>query len=168
MPKQKILDFQSNSAPDRQGRFLRDLQSWPDHRLEHVHDCIQWMFPLREPSGFNPSAPVLDDETIATIRARPDLQASLRLSFERMLRFYGLEMHDGTVVRAGNFAERARNWLRPYNHNHLRITRILKCLMLAGLEAEASAFFECLTGIHASSDRISEETFDYWRDAVGK
>src|SRR5438128_7445456 len=83
------------------------------------------------------------------IRARPELQDNLRASFCRMLRFYGLELEED-VRRGANFEERAGNWLSPWNHNHLRITRILKSLRILGLEKEASLFFNCLAQIYAT------------------
>src|SRR5690348_15032928 len=87
-PNGTIIGYFSGKAPDDRGRYLRDIQQWPDERLEAVHDFIQWMFPLEEPSPVNPDAPVLDADTIAEIRARPELQAAVRGSFERMRRFY--------------------------------------------------------------------------------
>jgi hypothetical protein len=119
----------------------------------------------------NPSAPVLDRETIAEFRARPELVENLRRSFLRMLKFYGLEWSDGGVVRAADFGVRSRNWLWPGNHNHLRITRILKCLALLGLEAEARAFLACLSAIYGEEERkprpsISEDTWRFWSTAV--
>jgi hypothetical protein len=157
----RILAFQSGLAADGRGRYLRDIQQWPDERLEMVHDFIQWMFPLPEPSGVNPDAPVLDRATIAAFESA----AELRTSFLRMLSFYGLQYTDGKVTRAPNFAERAPNWLAPGNHNHLRITRILKCLRLLGLEAESRAFYECLVGIHAERPQaITERTFRFWME----
>ena len=71
------------------------IQQWPDERLEAVHDFIQWLFPLPEPSPVNPLAPVLDRETVEAFAARPELRENLRVSFLRMLRFYGLEMQPG-------------------------------------------------------------------------
>jgi hypothetical protein len=86
-----IILFYSGRQPDDRGRYLDDIQKWSDDRLESVHDFIQWMFPLREPSGVNPTAPVLDAATIAEFRSRPDVQEKLRASFTRMLKFYGME-----------------------------------------------------------------------------
>jgi hypothetical protein len=164
----QILDFYSGAAPDDRGRFLVDIQAWDDDRLEAVHNYIQWLFPLLEPSPVNPSAPVLTRDIIAEFRARPELQANLRASFLRMLRFYGLEWSAAAVGRAANFAERSREWLLPGNHNHLRITRILKCLALLGVEAEARAFFTCLTEIYQEErGKITAETYRFWSAAVG-
>ena len=91
-----------------------------------------------------------------------------------MLAFYSLEANEMgtlTLTRAAFFVERAKNWLTPSNHNHLRITRILKSLLLLGLEAEATAFFTCLADIYRvelgkAGSGISDETFTFWKAAA--
>ena len=129
--------------------------------------------PLRERSGVNPRAPILDEEIIAQFRASRELQKNLMLSFVRMLRFYGLEVRHKPrlrIVQGSIFQERAREWMSPGNHNYLRITRILKSLSSLGLEEEARKFFECLSDIYDQQDKrnvlISPETFQYWKAAV--
>jgi hypothetical protein len=92
-----------------------------------------------------------------------------------MMNFYGLEVRTSeqlTITRAPNFAIKAEKWLSPSNHNHLRITRILKCLTVLGLEAEAKAFLGCLAEIYEGERNkplpaISDETMAYWRKAAG-
>ena len=170
----RLLHFNAGIRPDNWGRYLREIQHWNDDKLEHTHDYIQWLFPLDERSGFNPEAPILDANTIREFRTRTDIRRNLRASFGRMLGFYGLEILESdppTVMRARFFAERAANWIIPYNHNHLRITRILKSLRLLGLEAEAAAFFECLADIYRvesakENPGISEGAFNFWLLAV--
>ena len=170
-----IIGFYSDTQPDHRGRYLHEIQDWPNDQLEAVHDYVQWLFPLPELSGFNLAAPVLDRESIQEFRARPDLQEKLRVSFLRMMNFYGLEAHSGeriVVTRSPNFVAKATGWLSPGNHNHLRITRILRCLSLLGLEAEAKTFFECLSEIYEDEQNkpmpaISDETMQYCTEAVG-
>ena len=163
-----LVEFYSGHAPDHAGRFVGQIQQWPDERLEAVHDFIQWLFPLLEPSPVNPLAPALDSETIEAFAAQPELRQNLRRSFFRMLRFYGLAMHSGAVYRAVDFEERAANWLHPGNHNHLRITRILKSLALLGLREEARALLKCLETIYAREPgKISAVTMRFWRGAIG-
>ena len=72
----------------------------------------------------------------------------------------------GEVVEAENFTDRSREWLHPHDHNHLRITRILKCLTRCGLRDEAAAFLRRLEAI-ADSRRVTPESLRYWREAVG-
>ena len=173
-PNSGIVDFYTGTSPDHRGRYLREILDSPDGELERVHDYIQWLFPLAERSGFNVNAPMLDGQTIREFHSRPDLQRNLRASFLRMLAFYGLEIiesHPPLVRRAPFFKDRAGNWLKPSNHNHLRVTRILKSLRILGLEREATAFFDCLADIYneqatQSTPCISGETFRFWQSAV--
>ncbi len=168
----RLIEFYSGRAPDHAGRFLHEIQQWPDERLEAVHDFIQWLFPLREPSPVNPQAPVPDRATIEAFEAQPELRETLRTSFRRMLRFYGLKMLAGeplSIRRAPNFSERSRNWLHPGNHNHLRITRILKSLTLLGLRPEAAALLKCLEEIYAEDPaKISAVSMQFWRGAIAQ
>ena len=171
----QIIRFYSGTEPDHRGRYVQEIQAWPDNQLETAHDYIQWLFPLPEKSGFNVAAPVLTRESIQEFRTQPDLQQKLRGSFLRMMTLYGFETRFGkqiTVTRAPNFAAKATGWLSPGNHNHLRITRILRCLTGLGLEAEAKAFFGCLSEIYEDEQNktlpaLSDETMLYWRKAVG-
>ena len=59
-----LIEFYRGIAPDSEGRTLADLWAFSDDEMEEVHDFIQWMFPLREPSRFNPDAPLLTDEDV--------------------------------------------------------------------------------------------------------
>ena len=170
----RLVSFYAGVSPDDSGRYLRDIHIWPDERLERTHDYIQWLFPLRERSGFNVTAPALDDAAIAEFWGRPELRKKLHTSFVRMLLFYGFTLKNGPtlqVVRASSFAERAQVWLSWSNHNHLRITRILKSLKLLGLGEEGDAFFACLKELYAEEaarekPRISPETFRFWEEAI--
>lgn len=162
-----LVEFYRDGAPDDAGRTLAEILAWPDERLEEVHDFIQWLFPLPERSGANPAAPTLDDSTIETFRTTSQMQDRLRASFERILRFYGLEWTGAKVDRAANFLARSQNWLHPMNHNHLRLTRILRSLRVLGLEDEAAALYEAIRAIYTEHPgRITERTFQFWSDAV--
>src|SRR5438552_8228404 len=147
----RLLDFYRGQGPDAEGRFLKEIWTWSDDDLEAVHDFIQWLFPLPEPSQFNPDAPILSTDDIRTFRGDPQLQARLQRSFERILRFLGLSLAaDGKVVQGDNFAARAPDvWEYP-NHNWLRITRILRSLTLLGLETQARALYDCLSEMYSS------------------
>jgi hypothetical protein len=173
IPSSEILTFYSGRSSDPRGRRLLEIQQWPDDLLESNHDFIQWMFPLLEPSSVHPDAPILDQETIREFKAHPELQQKLRESFLRMLAFYGFELNgdSGLVVRVPDFADQSTNWLWPGNHNHLRITRILKSLRLLGLETEAQAFFKCLSELYTEETgrgipRITATTFQFWSAAM--
>ena len=170
-----LLAFYAGVGLDGEGRMHAQILSWPDARLEAVHDYIQWLFPLPEPSGANPSAPLVTPRVAAAFRASEPMRGRLREAWLRMLGFYGLEVELGpdalgSVRQAGAFAERAQNWLTPYNHNHLRLTRILRSLHVLGLEQESAALFQALEAIYAAEPaagrRITAETFRYWQRAT--
>jgi hypothetical protein len=164
----RLVEFYRGQAPDSEGRKLETVWEWDDDSLEEVHDFIQWLFPLPEPSNFNPDAPLLSEQDIREFRGDPALQARLRRSFERLMRFLGLAVtKEGKVVEGGNFAARAPEvWGSP-NHNWLRITRILRSLTLLGLEAEARAFFDRLDAMYRGKKfPIPADTFGYWSRAV--
>jgi hypothetical protein len=164
----QLIDFYRGEGTDAEGRRLEDILAWPDDDLEAVHDFIQWLFPLPEPSRFNPDAPLLTVEEIAAFRQDPALRANLRRSYERILTFLGLcESADGEIVVGPNFDRRAPDvWDHP-NHNWLRITRILQSLSLLGLGDEARALFDRLEDFDTRQCfPIGDDTFRYWSDAV--
>ena len=166
-----LLRFYTGGTDDR-GRTLDDILAWDNARLEAVHDYIQWLFPLPEPSAFNMSVPRLSAQDIAAFRDDPALQGRLLAAFRRMLEFYGFELGGDDakpeVSEARGPAAQARVWLTPGNHNMLRITRVLRCLTLLGLFAHARAFLAALERLYGAgaASAIGPVTMRYWRDAV--
>jgi hypothetical protein len=164
-----LVDFYLGNSPDYNQRLLRDIWTWDHEKLEEIHDYIQVLFPLPEASAYNSRAPILLPEDIAEFRANPKIRENLLRSFRMMLDFYGLEyQEDPPLVRkASHFPQRSQVWLVYGNHNHLRITRILKCLTVCGLSIPARAFLACLLELREQQPReIGEVTLAYWRDAV--
>jgi opioid growth factor receptor-like protein len=136
----KLTRFFAGDVDD-DGRTFDEILGWDDARLEMVHDYIQWIFPLPERSGANPWAPVLDAEGMAAIRGSTEMRGRLRAAFERMLAFYGFALEGDAVVQGLRFAAASRNWLHAGNHNHLRLTRMLRSLRVLRLEREAAALW---------------------------
>jgi hypothetical protein len=170
MGDERLVRFFSGGGDDA-GRTHAAILAWDDVRLEQVHDYIQWLFPLPERSGANPSAPLLDPESIAAISADPSMQARLRAGFVRMVAFYGFEQRQGELIEGAGFAQAAENWMSPGNHNHLRITRMLRSLRVLGLDAEAAMFWRALDALYrkdseAGRRRITERSFAYWKQAA--
>lgn len=167
-----IVQFYSGKSADNRGRMLQDIWRQNHEWLEKNHDYIQWLFPLTERSRFNTNAPILTDDDIQTFTNRENLRNNLVTSLKLMLGFYGLscqESQDGTIeIKIDkSFAERKKVWVHWGNHNHLRITRILKCLCLLRLKEYAQAFFKCLEEIyHLEKGEITKLTFSHWQDAI--
>lgn len=164
-----LVGFYRGTEPDYLGRWLQEIWTWDHERLEMVHNYIQVLFPNAEPSMFNTRAPLLDEETITAFHQDPEMRANLRRSLDVMLNFYGLERNpvSGVIGPGPTFALRSSGWLAPGDHNFLRLTRILKCLMTLGLPEEARALFTCLQELYARfGSEIGAETFAYWQNAV--
>jgi hypothetical protein len=156
---------------DDEGRTFDEIVGWDDARLEMVHDYIQWLFPLPERSGANPSAPVLDMVSIGLIRGNAEMQRRLRAGFERMLVFYGFAPEGDALIEGPRFAAASRNWLHAGNHNHLRLTRMLRSLRVLGLDREASLLWDALSALYeresaAGRRTIAAETVAFWRRAA--
>jgi hypothetical protein len=161
-----ILQFYRLQKPDSEGRKLDQIWAWDYDRLEQVHDFIQWMFPLDEPSSVNPDAPLLTPSDRAAFATDPALRSAVRKSLAVFLDFLGLELGvDGRVAKAPHFDRRAAVW-KYTNHNWLRITRMLKSLRLLGQGAEAQQVWQCLKQLHDHDGYVSDHSFAYWRDAV--
>jgi hypothetical protein len=165
MSDSPLVRFYAGEGTDHRGRTLAQIQAFDTGRMEAIHDFIQWMFPLRDPSAFNAGAPLVTDADVRAFRERPELASALRRSFEAFLRFLGLEYRDGAVVEVEGLASRRRVFT-SFNHNWLRITRVLLCLRTLGLDDECRALFACLERIHQAGVGITPDTFAYWRDAA--
>jgi hypothetical protein len=166
----RILSFYRHEATDDRGRTLDQVRAFDLRRLEQVHDYIQWLFPLPERSGANPSAPTLTAETIAAFRTDDALRRELLESFALMLSFYGFRLAHGTtrIERAPNATERIAEWLGPSNHNFLRLTRIMRSLTVLGLEEYARSLLSQLEHLYRESPHIvGDLTIGHWRRAVG-
>ena len=72
-----LVKFHAGVGTDDQGRTRNQILAFGDRQLEEVHDYIQWLFPLPEPSRFNPDAPLLTPEDVMRFRREPKLRASV-------------------------------------------------------------------------------------------
>lgn len=64
------------------------------------------------------------------------------------------------------FRARNRVWVSRFNHNHLRITRIIRSLRVLGLEDEARVFFEAVEGVYEDTGKIGQRSLMFWRRAM--
>lgn len=167
----RLLRFLSGEGPDDHGHFIFDYWRMNFWKMEHCHNYIQWMFPTTQRSEYNPRCPIINDkfsylaeqDTIAYAVAR----SNILTSFTVYLRFLGYHYGKQCISEGENFAERSKNWLYPGNHNHLRITRVLCCLHLFGLDKQAKAFFRALTDTFAKyPGRITTESYMFWENAA--
>lgn len=164
----RLLAFYRGSGVDDRGRRLHEILAHDDRWLEATHDFIQWLFPLREPSGVTPDAPLIDAEVAQAFAHDDDLRERLRASFDRLLAFYGLRRSDGRIEPSPQWPARRGNWFIRPTHNNLRITRILKSCVALGLRDEASQLLDALERLCADKAvcGVGETALAYWREAL--
>ena len=136
---------------DSRGRPVTEVLAFSDEQLEEVHDYIQWLFPLQTRSAARPDAPVLSTAEVEAIRADLRARETLERAAERMLRFYG----------------NTSWWLTWQDHNHLRITRIIRSLKLLTGIAAAQEFHGAILTLHASAGgSINSRSLQFWAEAA--
>jgi hypothetical protein len=176
----KLVNFYFGYTTPEVGVFAEIVEEWSDDQWEMNHDFIQWLFPLKTPSNFNPDAPILTDEDIDAFNKQgvPNkiLQKQLMKAFERFLTFVGLTLNliddhrevdpqEVYLIEKGNtWADREWVWKNP-NHNWLRITRVIASLRLLRWEEASTAFFECIQKLY-NEGYGSPSSFKYWQDAA--
>jgi hypothetical protein len=163
-----LLAFHLGIRPDHRGRHRDEILRRDDFWLEQTHDYIQWLFPLCEPSRLMPGAPTLTASDLQVFMSDPLLREHMREALRRMLGFYGLAMQGGKVSKSPDWNRRRHDWFTAATHNNLRISRILKSLMLTGLEAEAHAFHACLVELCAREPdcAVPAESQAFWNAAL--
>ena len=166
-PMSRLTEFYRGQPPDNRGRTLADLWAFSDDRMEAVHDFIQWMFPLREPSQFNPEAPLLTDADVAEFRADPAMPRALRRSFERFLAFLGLALSRGARSSRGPTSP-----ARPTSGGSRTTTG---CGSPGSWPAPGCSAWRPRAGRSSTSSKaqrepipaIDPDTFGYWERAAG-
>ena len=163
------------------GPTLADVLSWDDYQLEVRHDYIQWLFPLPETSGVSANAPTVTAAVFAAFHASDEraraLQQNARRGFVRMMAFYGwtATYHEDALGHypvlfqpAENQAERCRCWVRRTDHNHLRLTRILRSLRVLGLEKEAATLWREMQFVlrRPTGEAVSQRSRLFWARAA--
>jgi hypothetical protein len=145
-----LLGFLNGHETTRSGWLLSHVWKFNDTQIENTHTFIQWVFPTDEPSRSTPGSPVLDEEQILEIQNSETAKTNLKKSAEWYFDF----------LRRNSF------WRKPYDHNHLRITRILKSLRLLCGDGEADYHKQQFWQLLGSDiSRIPSKTIEYWEDA---
>lgn len=168
-PKPFIVRFYGvEAAKDGEGRSLEDILRFEDNELEYHHDYIQVLFPLPEPSPINPDAPIIKKGTRTAFVENEELRKQLFRAFNHMANFYAFNVKGDAAAPVlepkPDFRKLAQNtWLTRMDHNHLRITRIIRCLRVLGLEATAQAFHQALQD---NAEGVSSRSLMYWERAA--
>ena len=145
-----VLGFLNGTAADIHGRTFDDVMAFSDEQIEHTHNFIQWLFPLPEPSLSVPGSPCISDAEITSIKDSRAAVANLNMAADWYL----------------NFLARNQHWIKAYDHNHLRITRVIKSLRLLLGDEAADQFKAAASKLSGEGlNLISERTMQFWEKA---
>lgn len=169
------MEFYRGNGPDNKGRKIEEIWSWDDARLESGHDYIQWLFPSDQQSKFNNAAPRFSRALSEAFKTEPMIMANFLRSFELFMGFLGLHYDEESksVGRTDVFMKKAKNWLKASatgpNHNWLRCSRVLRCLLLLGELARRDAFYSALEQIYVDGliNARFKSTVKHWQEDGG-
>ena len=163
----KLVEFYRGEIPNNEGVFIDEIMTYGYEQLEVDHAYIQWIFPLKERSMFNVDAPLLHDDEITLFKSDPELRGTVSEIICKMLDYFGMYFHRGAVNWQEPDPENGHKdpkwWLRFFNHNFLRMTRMLTSLRHLGFENISLAVYECLL---SSREMYGKESYEYWTDAA--
>ena len=146
-----LVDFLNGTGPDHRGRYLRDIWDFDDETTEQTHDFIQSMFPLTEKSMSVPGVPTLSEDDVEAIRASEVARSNLEKSAQWYL----------------GFLQRNDHWIKSYDHNHLRITRVIKALNLLLSQRAALTFLKSVLEVAGDKvNSVNQDAISFWRAAV--
>lgn len=160
----KIVEFYKGLRGNTNGDKLADILTWTDGQLEVDHDWVQWTFPSNEPSMLNGDAPTMTKAESQAFLDDPELSAKVLVSAERFFDFLGFRTAGEIIMVEAKEPENVPWWLRgAFNHNCLRVTRLLKSLRLTGNGRHAVAFYEALVPYKHT---VSQNTWSHWYGAT--
>ena len=143
--------FLKGLEPNAKGHLIQDIWDFSDREINANHDFIQTLFPLDEPSNWSLNKLYLEDsKEIEKIRFDPMAVGNILRSKEWFLAY--LKRNDA--------------WQYFHNHNQLRITRIIKSLILLVSREEANLFYEELIKSLNNDSKIPAVSYEHWRNAT--
>ena len=151
-----------------------DFRKANDKNLESHHDYIQVVFPNIKKSSYANQDLYLEknlkkwQELMQNLEIRLKIQKNLKLNLIRILKFFGFEVTLGENSEITKLVAKNDGVVfNPGNHNSLRLTRVLKCLKIFGLDNEYNLIIisinsnkEIMTKINKNS--ILKNSYEYW------
>lgn len=171
----KITDFYLDDGTTVEGLTWEDIMNFEKDDLEECHVHIQWLFPLKEASSMQPTAPILTDEDIDTLKDNPVFIGKYKKGLIKMMDFYGFQPVIADEFFINQFYDwddrddENKQWITPNNHNFLRITRIINSLRLFKQYKLCYEVFRCFSNLYWDypeyKEIIGEISYQFWKEA---
>ena len=142
--------FLTNNAEDFKGRSLDFIWHFSDAEIESNHDFIQLIFPTNKRSQNSFHGYYLDNEQeIEKLKNNVEVKENLLKSAAWFL----------------GFLSRNKSWINGYDHNQLRITRVIESLRLLVSDEAANEFFQSILNLVKDPAAINPTTIKFWEEA---
>ena len=140
-----IISFYEGNKPDAAPYSLHEIWDLPILEIETSHDIIQWLFPLNVASNVNLDAPILTQDDINAFCFMSS-ECDNYIGSDNEKHNNRAELLQTNLYGSSHMFMRflhctSDTWCKKNNHNHLRITRMIKCLMLLELEGDAKSLY---------------------------
>jgi hypothetical protein len=144
-----IYEFLKGATKNSSGLTIEDILNFDKDQIENVHDYIQLLFPLKTKSKFHPNMPVLNDLEINAIKGDKVALQNIHRAVEMMMNFYSTTTH----------------WMKEFDHNLLRITRILNSTYIFFGETYSKNLYEWFLEMCEDATFYSEVAMKFWENA---
>lgn len=138
--------FYNANAPLADGLRRNELLTMSDEEFEFKHGFIQWAFPIPDGSNHGSNAPVLDLDTALWLAENSDVSGFL----------------EAMTVRFLEFLSRNHHWKQEFNHNHLRISRVIQSLRILHSWELADWFYSKVRKLAGDSFSSMARADSYW------
>ena len=145
-----LITFLKDQEPDFNVRFLSDIWNFRDIDIERNHDFIQILFPLEIRSNNTSHHYYIDSPELLSDLINDDLVKENIIKSSKWFL---------------NFLNRNEHWKKSQDHNHLRITRIIKCIRLIVSDEEADNFYDDVLELLGNNNLINKRTLEFWSEA---
>ncbi|CAM5789327.1 opioid growth factor receptor-related protein [Rhizobacter fulvus] len=164
-----LRSFLGYRGLDSHGSTLFTMLSQSDEWMGAHTTFIQWMLPTAERSMFTQRGPLLTSDEIERLSLDHRVRAGIALSRDRVLRYLGLELREGLLLKRESWQD-SSEWSRVAGPDDLRVSRLLRSLVLFGLAEDARALYRGLESLvrGARSEEAAEQVLGYWRAASFK
>ena len=142
-------NFLLGKEADFKGRTIQEIWGFSDIQIERNHDFIQLIFPLNKKSQNVFHGYYLDNEDLINeLKESHQIRENIIKSSSWFL----------------SFLKRNEHWKSKYDHNQLRITRVIECLRLLVGDDEADNFYQSVL-VLCSDKNINQITLEYWKNS---